>query len=288
MVARLRNTTKTKGPGVKTNLSSGDVETTDVNAISKALRAARASDTPLTEFPGRIPETLDTAYAIQAKSIQAWPDQVEGWKVGGVPPAFHSKFSERRLAGPIFSKTVRRAPDKGALEVPAYQGFVAVEAEWVFELGDCSAIGETDLTMDDVISAIRAAYIGVELASSPIIDINSYGPSVIISDFGNNFGLVIGQRIEDWSSEALSRVVASVEIDGETVGRKAALPGLDGPLGAVKFLIEYLRANGESDLSGLYVSSGAITGVHDSKIGASSTVTFEGIGKIDLEIVPIA
>jgi len=258
-----------------------------VDAISGALRRARQADTPLSEYPGRLPETLADAYDIQLRSIAAWPDTVAGWKVGGVPPALQAQYGAKRLAGPVFSQTVYRANSDETLKVPAYQGFVAVEAEWVFELGDCSHLGDIGLTESDVMSAIKAAYIGVELASSPIIDINSYGPAVVISDFGNNFGLVIGDAVEDWSSETLNQTEACVEIDGEVIGRKPALPGLDGPLGAVKFLIEHLKAQGTKDLSGLYVSSGAITGVHDSRIGATSKVTFAGVGEMTLDIVPI-
>lgn len=258
-----------------------------ISTISLALRTARKNDTRLPGFPGPIPGTLDEAYAIQARSIEAWPDDVVGWKVGGVPADYQDRFDDKRLAGPIFSKTVQRVAAGDVVQVPAYKGFVAVEAEWVFELGDCSALPEGDLTEQEILGVIRAAYIGIEIASSPIIDINSYGPAVIISDFGNNHGLVIGPQVSEVSSEMLSNVYVSLEIDGNVVGEGPALPGLDGPLGAVKFLLERAARGGLGDLSGQYVSSGAVTGVHDTAIGAQSVVRFGDIGDITLGIVPI-
>ena len=257
------------------------------STISPALRTARKHDTRLHGFPGPIPSTLEDAYAIQARSIEAWPEDVVGWKVGGVPLDFQDRFEDKRLVGPVFSNTVQRAPAGGVVRIPAYKGFVAVEAEWVFELGDCSALPENDLTEHDVLKAVRAAYIGIEIASSPIIDINSYGPAVIISDFGNNHGLIIGAPVDDWSSGALSEVPVSVEIDGKTVGEGPALPGLDGPLGAVKFLLEHMARYGRGDVSGQFVCSGALTGVHETSIGAESVVRFDGKGEIALDIVPI-
>jgi 2-keto-4-pentenoate hydratase len=38
---------------------------------------------------------------------------------------------------------------------------------------------------------------------------------------------------------------------------------LDGPLGAVRFLIAHLTARGIDNPAGFWVSTGAITGVHD-------------------------
>lgn len=259
----------------------------DVDAISRALRSARELDRTLAEFPGPLPLSMDEAYKIQSLSIDEWPDEVAGWKVGGVAPNLQKTYGAKRLAGPIFSNSIRRAPASGVLDVPAFRGSVAIEAEWIFELGDCSALTPANMTEADIENVIRAAYIGVEIASSPVVDINSYGPAVVASDFGNNYGLVIGESVDDWSVDALSATAASVEIDGECVGAKHALRGFDGPYGAVQFLIEHLLTQGWSEPSGTYVSSGAITGVHETDIGSLSRIEFGGIGDILLRLVSI-
>ena len=38
-------------------------------------------------------------------------------------------------------------------------------------------------------------FIGIEIASSPLVNINDYGPAVVASDFGNNAGLLLGAEI---------------------------------------------------------------------------------------------
>ncbi len=77
-------------------------------------------------------------------------------------------------------------------------GFAAVEAEYVFRLGamrrPTSSTGPT--TRRRRWSA--ALHVGVEPASSPLATINDLGPAVVVSDFGNNAGLMLGPEIADW------------------------------------------------------------------------------------------
>ncbi len=262
----------------------------DINAVSLALRTARQTNTPQSKFPGPLPETLEEAYAIQMASIAAWPDRVIGWKVGGVAPDFQEKFNgATRIAGPIFEKTVRRQSDEAALTMPAFRdGFAAVEPEWVFELGDVSGIDPETATAEEISGIIKAAYVGIEIASSPMPMVNALGPASIISDFGNNYGLLIGDASADWSVDFLSSVMVTTDIDGRQVGQTTAKHGLDGALGAVKFLIGHLRSHGQMDLDGVLCSSGAITGVHDAVIGAKSLVRFEGFKDLAFELTPIS
>jgi len=56
-----------------------------IKAASAALMDARQTLTGLSEYPMRVPADLKTAYAIQEHSIANWPDEVVGWKVGGMP-----------------------------------------------------------------------------------------------------------------------------------------------------------------------------------------------------------
>ena len=52
--------------------------------------------------------------------------------------------------------------------------------------------GKTDWTADDVIPFVQSMHIGVEVASSPLATLNDLGPGAVISDFGNNWGVVVG------------------------------------------------------------------------------------------------
>lgn len=260
----------------------------DLEAISRALRGARLAKTALAGFPGPLPKTLDAAYQIQSLSIQEWPDQIAGWKVGGVPERFQGRFKAERLAGPIFSRQVIRAPAAKPVQMPAFRhGFAAVEPEFIFELGDVTQIDPETATLESLAAGVNRCFVGVEVASSPVPDINAYGPTAVVSDFGNNFGLVVGQEIAAWDSTSLAQITVSTIIDGTNVGECCGQSGFDGPLGAVRFLIQQLCTTGQALPAGLLISTGAITGVHEASIGTRTRVSFAGHGVIELELVDI-
>jgi 2-keto-4-pentenoate hydratase len=90
--------------------------------IAAAFRQARQAATALDAYPAdEPPASLESAYAIQEIAIGAWDDQVAGWKVAAVQPAFREKYTAERLAGPVFSRTVRQGGETAA-QVPVLCG----------------------------------------------------------------------------------------------------------------------------------------------------------------------
>ncbi len=258
----------------------------DIASISKKILEARTSCLGLDTYPGRIPETLEDAYRIQDLSMQTWQDDLTGWKVGGIPPHLQQQFGEKWLCGPIYASNVKYCTaSSGLIEMPVFkEGSAAIEAEFIIELGDVSALPDTEITQEQIESVIEKVYIGVEIASSPIKKINDLGPAGPISDFGNNSGMIVGPEIENWREGGLFNTNVTVIIDNVTFGPNNAKPEFDGPLGATKFLVEKLKARGYQIPVGTLVSSGAITGVHDASVGAQSTILFQDQGEIDLTL----
>jgi len=262
------------------------LEDQDIRSISDSIIKARIACSGLSEYPGELPQSLETAYRIQDLSMSKWRDRLVGWKVGGIAPHLQDKFKQERLSGPIYASNVEYSPASEVIAMPVFEdGFAAIEAEFILELGDTSGLPDKDITERQIVDVIEKVYIGVEIASSPIQNINDFGPVAPISDFGNNSGMVIGAQIENWQQLDFSTVAVTVDIDGRLYGPTRTKPGLDGPLGAAKFLIEQLKLRGYAIPVGTYICSGAITGVHDSEVGAKSTISFEGLGTIDLTLV---
>ncbi len=244
-------------------------------ATSRAFRAARLQARALPDFPGTIPATMDEAYRLQDLSIQGWQDRPAGWKIGLVPPPLRAELGAERLSGPIFSRAVWR--DAGTpLPVPVFQGgFAAVEAEFVFRLSqDMPAEGEIN---DEALAALAGAlHIGVEMAGSPLATINELGPRVVVSDFGNNAGLVLGPEIPGWRALAWADMPTRTLIDGAEVGTGQASSFPDGAIGAARFLFELMAKRGIALKPGQWISSGAVTGVHDAKPGQHVEARFGG------------
>ena len=264
----------------------------EISDISNALLNARSSGVALKEFPGTRPASLEDAYKVQTRSIEHYQQEVIGWKIGLIPPAFRETLKADRLVGPIFTDNFnylgRRHHPTERLDMPVFSGgFAAIEAEFVVETAVDIHPGQVS-SDTDIKSLVANLYTGIEIASSPVADLNSYGPTCIVSDFGNNNGLIVGEKIPDWKSKPLSELTASVNINGQIVGQRTAesLPG--GPLGAFHFLIEVCSQRGISLPAGSFISTGAVTGVHETITGAKSTADFGEFGEIHIELIGVS
>ena len=244
-----------------------------LRAISDELVRARATGNALPGPPAGLPEDLDEAYRIQDRSIACWEDEVRGWKVGGVPAAYSDRYAEKYLAGPIFASGVRKANGSSRVAMPVFAGgFAAIEPEFVVMLGKTEQQDRL--------------FIGAEIASSPIPDINDYGPCAVISDFGNNNGLLLGPEVPDWRSHS-GPVRVTTFIDGKEIAAKD-VSGFPGPaLEALAFLRALANKRGYDLPAGTFVSTGAITGVHEAGVGAQSVLDFGELGAIELELVGV-
>jgi 2-keto-4-pentenoate hydratase len=253
--------------------------------IAARLVSARLDARALEAFPGVVPATLEQGYAIQELALHLWPGEVAGWKIGLVPPPLREKLGATRVAGPIFRKAVREA--KGEVEFPVFTGgFAAVEAEYVFRMKADAPAGKTHWTEDEAAALIGACYTGVETAGSPMAFINDLGPTVVASDFGNNCGLIIGPEVKDWRKR-LPNLRAKTEVQGKPVGEGGAMSLPGGPLAGLTFLLAHLATRDRPLKAGQYVSSGAVTGVHDIKAGERAVLSFGADGEIACRAVPL-
>ncbi len=261
----------------------------DAKGVAAEFVKARRSAGFFTQYPGTKPQDLDSAYACQEEAISLWDDSVAGWKVGWIPEPLSEKFGAQRLVGPIFSRGVQRSDGSGIEEAPVFaQGFAAVEAEFVLQLAKDAPADVTEWTAETARRFVKAMYIGIEIASSPLQDINDYGPAVVASDFGNNAGLLLGPEVVDWQSRPLESLNCETRIDGIVVGRGSAANVSGGPLSALAFALRVNARRGRPLKAGDYVSTGATTGVHSIQAGQSAEAIFTGLGGLRCRTVPMS
>jgi len=242
--------------------------------IADRFLTARRSAAGLAAYPGDMPSSLDEAYAIQDAAIAAWNRPIVGWKVGRVSPPLVQKFGTERLAGPIFSS--RAAKSNGSdVEMTVFdKGFAAAEAEFLLRIGHAPEPTQTEFTLKEAAELIDAVHIGIEVASSPLGAINDLGPIAVVSDFGNNNGLVVGATISDWRTSSFEQWIVTTLIDGDEVGSGRASAFPDGALGSARFLFELMARRGIGLERGQWISSGAVTGVHDARPGQAVEARF--------------
>ena len=246
---------------------------------ARAFVEARRAGQAITAYPGTRPLDLGQAYRIQDAAIALWQREIGGWKVGRINPPEDGVLDASRLAGPIFADTI---VDGTAAEpvMPVFaDGFAAGEAEFLLRLRIPES-GRLPRDDSETLGWIDQVRIGIEIASSPYAGINRDGACVTASDQGNNAGLVLGGTVarERWAN--LNAIEVETAVGERVVGRASAATMLDGPLGAVRFLLDNLSQRGIEPQSGWWVSSGAVTGVHPVRPGDRLSANFEGIGEV--------
>ncbi len=231
--------------------------------VAAELVAARTAGRSLTGFPGAVPASMAEAYRIQDLAMSLWPDSLVGWKIGYIPADRRSPGDPDRLVGPIWRKQFHSGEAHVSLaEVGIFtSGFAAVEAELVVRLRqDPPGHHGAGWTAEEAANLVQDLLVGIEVASSPIPDINSLGPTVIAADFGNNNGLVLGSVLAESPGGAPVRLACS--IDDQPIGEGSAdnLPG--GMHSGLATALNVLASRGQPVRAGMVFATGAITGIH--------------------------
>ena len=263
--------------------------TFNAKPISDALLYARRACKAIDGFPAELPQTLDQAYAVQLCAIEDWDADVVGFKVGGVPPKFQDQFPTIWQAGPMFADQKYAVKSGQSIEVTVFEGgFAAYEAELVFELKNLDTLDKPLETTAETHAFISRVYLGAEIASSPNIRVNELGPGSIISDLGNNAGVVLGPEAPLSILDGFSKLEVVLNIDDIEIGRATPNPGENGPMGALRFILNhFISMKGRMDIpENCLISSGAITGVHQSHAGTKSTIRFGDLAEYELRMVP--
>lgn len=249
--------------------------------VAQRLVSARLAGRPLDGFPGEIPADLSGAYACQEAAISMWPDTIAGWKVGAIGDSLVSRYGQDRLVGPIFQKSVRFAANGEPVQFSVIEGgFAAVEAEYVFVIRRDAPADKTEWSRDETADMVEGVRVGVETAGSPMLSINDLGPGAIVSDFGNNAGLIVGPFLAGWLDRSPATWRCHAYIDGKSVGSGSADAIRGGPLEALRFLLAHGARRGRPARAGMLVSTGAVTGIHGITPGQTARVDFEGDGEI--------
>ena len=233
------------------------------DVVAAELVAARREGRSLTRFPGVVPASMAEAYRIQELAMSRWQDSLVGWKIGYISADRRTAGDPDRLVGPIWGQQCHLSEEHvPAAEVGIFaSGFAAVEAELVIRLGqDLPAHELGGWTAGEAAGLEQHLLVGIEVASSPIPDINSLGPTVIAADFGNNNGLVLGSVLADRPGGA--PVQLACYVDGQLMGEGSAenLPG--GIHHGLATALNILASRGQPVRAGMVFATGAITGIH--------------------------
>ena len=135
-------------------------------------------------------------------------------------------------------------------------------------------------TADEAADLEQQLLVGIEVASSPIPDINALGPTVIAADFGNNNGLVLGPVLADPPGELRSSWPATSTGNSSGDGSAENLPG--GIHHGLATALNILVGRGQPVRAGTVFATGAITGIHPIGPGQQCRVDVQGGPSVEL------
>jgi 2-keto-4-pentenoate hydratase len=256
--------------------------------VARRFTEARRLRQALADFPGPLPAGLAEGYVCQDAAIDLWPDTVAGWKVGRIPDELQAELGAPRVIGPVFAANVWTAAAQPTPLPIIPGGFAAVEAEYIYRIGEDAPASRTEWTAADAIELVEDELVGVEFAGSPLSTINILGPRVVACDFGNNAGLILGKSIPGWRERTDDWPPCEVWIEGKLVGRGApsSVPG--GPAGSLAFLLGACAARGRPLKRGQLVTTGAASGIHEIEAGQTARIAFADLDEIACIAQPAA
>jgi 2-keto-4-pentenoate hydratase len=252
-----------------------------MSEVAQAFAAARRAAQGLAAWPGALPQGLDDAYALQAEVQAAWGKPSGGVKVGRVLGEWAERFGVDRFAGPICAATIQQAAPGEVARFPVIAGGTALlECEVIAVLGR-DAPESISISPDAARDLVDALHIGIEVAGSPMADINALGPLASVACFGNNNGAILGPPIPFWQTLDLGSLHCVARIDAQEVGRgdTGRLPG--GIWTALAFACAQQARLGRPLKAGDIVCTGALTGMHPLAVGQRAQADFGPLGVVD-------
>jgi 2-keto-4-pentenoate hydratase len=259
------------------------VSTASATARAGSLLAAyRLEGRSFGGFPDELrPRDTADAYAVQAALHEALeaarPDGQAGWKIGCTTATMQEYLGiHEPAAGRIRRSTVLAGPATvrhGAYVRPG------VECELAVRLARDLGPGPVD--REAARAAIGSVLAAIEIVDARYDDWRALDAATLTADDFFGAGCVLGRDDVAWQDVDLSRVSASMQINGHEIGAGTGADILGDPLAALVWL-----ANGPARSSGLPAGSivmlGSVVQTHWCDAGDVVTIENDAFGQVSL------
>jgi 2-keto-4-pentenoate hydratase len=199
-----------------------------------------------------------------------------GWKIAATSAAgqAHVRVSGP-LPGPLFTR-FRFAPGD---VLPSHDLHMRVaEAEFAFRLGADVHPG------DDVLAAVDALHLAVELPDSRFVDFAAVGPAQLLADAACASRFVLGPEVPGWRGLDLSTAGTALWINGVEAARGSGSAVLGDPRTALAWLAAELPRYGHRLRAGDVVTTGTTTPPPTIGPGDAVRADFGELGSVELSL----
>ncbi len=247
----------------------------NVEAIAQCLADAYTLNGPAVDAALRPPADLLEAAEIQADVARRLNARVAGWKVGYTPEG-------TPVAAPIFDRFMKPSGAHFPLRDESVWG---VEPELAFRLGaDLPRRIVQAYTREDILSAVDAVLVGIEVVASRVIDHKRAPFLLFLADNIGQAGYAFGSEKRHWHDLDLANLRICLTVNGDIVHDAIGGHPTTDPL---KPLLDY--ANAQSDRlggfrAGQIITTGSLCGLVSVEEPSEVTAMIDSIGEARLYI----
>lgn len=169
-------------------------------AVATLLPAFRDHGRLVALDPSCRPANRAEGYAVQAALLTAIGEPGVGWKIAATSAAGQQHIG---VSGPLAGRLLQSRCLTDGATVSLAGNFMAVaEAEFAFRIGrDIKRVGNSPLSMSDVMAGVEALHVAIEVPASRFEDFATAGEAQLIAEFACACFFVVGQEVTtDWRS----------------------------------------------------------------------------------------
>jgi 2-keto-4-pentenoate hydratase len=230
--------------------------------------------------PRHRPITMEEAYRVQRAAIEAWGDEIAGWKVGATSYEIQKLFGITECVyGPVFKKSVFSSPAR--LSAADFQHLL-LESEFAFRFSRGLAARSTPYALQEVLDSVDALFPAFEIVSPRFPRLTIDDIPQLVAEFCANGGAILGSPFTSWKGHDLSSHRVELWIGGELRQAGTGASVIGNPLNALEWLVNVLSAQGVSIGRGQFVVTGTTTGLHAPTRGQPAMADFGKFGKVEV------
>ncbi len=244
------------------------------------------SGTTIQNLPdGLRPQNREDAYAIQAHFENFSGQPLFGWKIAATSSAGQNHIG---VSGPMAGRLLQERVFHANAELNFGANRMAVaEPEFAFEMGETIVPRDTEYSQVEVMSAVAALYLAIELPDSRFDHFAEVGEAQLIADNACAHDFVIGPKAPDlWRALDLSKHEVKIAIVNGQTNNGIGANVLGDPRVALTWLINELSRNKITLNAGAIVTTGTCATPIAIKAGDTIIADYGTLGQLQVILTP--
>ena len=229
------------------------------------------------------PATRADGYAIQAHLESLSETPLFGWKIAATSEGGQRHIGvDGPLAGRLLGERVLQPGERPTLDG---NHMAVAEPEFAFRMGETLKPRERAYERDEVIAAVEALQLAIELPSSRFSDFANVGAAQLIADNACAHQFLLGPAVDEaWRNLDLSRHAVTCRVEGGVQHEGSGGAVLGDPRTALVWLVNELSSLGITLAAGQVVTTGTCTVPLPIEPGDQVIADFGDLGQVGLKV----